>query len=230
MPSINYTDDIDMPGSSATSPFIQLKSKGEKIKFRIANTPYVRGQHWVDGKTPVACPRINRKEDCEYCQKYENGDFPPGVDEEKGRNWYQPSIQVMYPVLNRATGKSQIFQTSPSVHRTIKEAAEAGVDVSKSDLVVTRNEGAPATYYSTVRLDQSPLSPEESIAYEQAKNINFELIFSKEGKPSSMKVESSAQVKPTAKVKNTTEDKEAEEILTGNQNPDEEVAPSDIPF
>ena len=198
MPRADFTEDLNIPGSSGRSEFVQLKSKGEKIKFRIAGTPFYRGQHWPSNNgQPVDCPQVNQDEHCEYCDKFEAGELPADVKVDskgkvvKGRNWYKPTVQFLYPVLNRETEESQIFQTTLSVHMSIREAAKAGVDVYKSDWQVTRNEGSPANYYSVVRLDATKLSKTEEEALAAAKEIDFDAIYKSEAKASSMSPEES---------------------------------------
>lgn len=212
MPRIDFDQDIDVPGASSRSQFVQLKSKGEKITFRIANIPFVRGQHWAGAKNPIPCSKVNKNETCQYCDKYEAGEIPPGVDPDKGRNWYQPNLQFLYPILNRETGEAQIFQTALSVHTTIRDTAKAGVNVYASDWRVTRNEGTPAKYYSTVRLDASELSVTEKAVMEKAKAIDFEAIFAEDGKFSKME-------KPASGEEATDED--VQNLMT---------PPEDLPF
>lgn len=229
MPSIGFDEDINLPG--VRSQFISLENKGEKIRFRIANKAHYRGQHWIpDEDLPIDCPRVNNDEYCEYCEKFENGELPPGVEVDekgkivKGRNWYKPSIQFLYPILNRDTGESQIFQTTLMVHMDIREAAKAGIDVYKSDWQVTRNEGSPAKYYSTVRLDPIPLTKEDKVALEQAKKIEFETIFKEGFKTSSM--EPPVEGEPEEEQKEEQKEEPKEEPAKGT----EEVSPSDVPF
>lgn len=181
MPEIEFTDDLDLPGQKGMADFVKLEAKGEKIRFRIANKPHVRGQHWPPGDPPVDCLRVNEDSECEYCIKLEAGELPKNVTEEdvkkdSRKNWYSPSVQFLYPILNRDDGKAAIFQTTTSVHIVIREAAKAGIDVYKSDWQVVRNEGSPANYYSTIRLDPIKLEKSDKEELEAAKNINLELI------------------------------------------------------
>jgi len=181
MPQINFSDDIDVPGGGGMANFVKLESKGDKIKFRLANKPHVRAQHWPKDSRPLDCERVNNNKDCEYCAKLEEGEFPPGVTKEQVEkdarlNWYKPTIQFLYPILNRDTGVAQIFQTSTSVHVVIKDAEKAGIDVYKSDWQVTRNEGVPAKYYSVIRLDPVKLDAKDKAILEEANKIDLDAI------------------------------------------------------
>lgn len=221
MPSIDYNEDIDLPGTSR-SQFISLQNKGEKIRFRLANKAHFRGRHWnPKEKAPEDCPRINSDEYCEYCEKFESGVMPPEVKVDKkgkiteGRNWYKPSVQFLYPILNRDTGESQIFQTSLIVHLAIRNAAKAGVDVYKSDWQVERTEESPAAYYSVVRLDPIPLTKDDKATLEEAKEIDFEQIYKEETKESTM---------------DAPEEEEEPEPKKIKENEEEKVDPDDIPL
>lgn len=190
MPEINdVTDSIDEL-NTFKSQFLRLQDKGDKIKLRIAGKMFYVGRHWIGEKEVVNCSRIatgDKNTTCEWCEKFEEGLENPYAKNKS----YKAVLQFYYPIVNRefngkVVGEGQIFQTSSLVHTNIKEAAEAGIDVYKQDWQVVCNKGVPATYYSVVRLDPTPLTEAEQ---KEAKDILevFEKIKpSLEGKESSI--------------------------------------------
>jgi len=235
MPRTTFDDDITIPGSSSGAQFVQLENKGEKIKFRMADTPFFVGKHWVLDEEKsigskivskiVLCPKVNEQNSeakCKYCELFEKGEENP-VHRSKT---YKPTVQFYYPIVNRETKEAQIFQTSLSVHMAIKEAKKAGVDVYKADWQVIRNEGSPVNYYGTVRLDTIPLDDKEKQALKEVKDIPLESIFG-EGKESSMK----SEIKNEKEEREAAILKEAEEIFD-EPEPNEKgetVNPDEVP-
>src|SRR3990167_2146195 len=179
MPTAEFSDDI--PGATFRSDFVQLSKKGDRIKFRIFAKPFYIGKHWLGDREAVNCPRINSKDDkvtCEYCEKFEQGITNPG----HRSGTYKPNLQFYYPIIDRDLHAAAIFQTSVSVHMAIKEAADAGIDVYKSDWQVTRNEGDKANYYCVVRLDAIPVSEDERRSAIELKSLVAKVQASMEAK------------------------------------------------
>lgn len=190
IPTVDFTDEI--PGTDFKSDFTQLSKKGDRIKFRIFAKPFYLAKHWITEKEVVNCPKTNNKDEkltCEYCEKFENGIANPN----HRSGTYKPNLQFYYPIIDRGTHQAAIFQTSVSVHMVIKEAADAGIDVYKSDWQVTRNEGSPANYYGVVRLDGVPVTDEE-------KKSAIEL------KPTIAKIQASLEAKESKMEPKATED------------------------
>ncbi len=185
MPQLDdFSEDIDVPGSFR-SQFVQLKTKGEKIKFRIADKPFYIGRHWISERETVNCPRVNtgdKEAPCQWCEKAEAGEENP--NHRSGS--YRATLQFYYPIINRQTQEAQLFQTASQVHFQVKQAADAGINVYQSDWQVTRNEGSPATYYGVVRLDQTPLTADEKKEATKIKDMVERLKASLEGRESSM--------------------------------------------
>jgi len=181
MPEASFDKDIRVPGGQR-SQFVQLKKKGEKIRFRIAATPHYNAKHWLSRTEWVFCPRTMDESDavvpCEYCNKLEEAFQIQDQKErdEEVRKW-KPKLNFYYPILNLDTKEAQIFNTTLSVHLAIRDNEKAGVDVFKSDWQVTRNEGSPANYYGTVRLaETSKLTKKEEEALKVAKELDLEKI------------------------------------------------------
>ena len=183
MPEADFSEDI--PGSTYRSDFVQLSKKGDRIKFRIFAKPFYIGKHWIAEREAVNCPRINSKDEtvsCEYCEKFEKGVANP----HHRSGSYKPNLQFYYPIIDRETHEAAIFQTSISVHMAIKEAADAGIDVYKSDWQVTRNEGDKANYYGVVRLDAISVTEEERKSAINLKETVVKIQASLEAKESKM--------------------------------------------
>ena len=51
MPEAQFGQRLNLPVGGGS--FLKLKSKGDKIKFVIANTPHYETLHWVDRKSVV---------------------------------------------------------------------------------------------------------------------------------------------------------------------------------
>jgi|SRR3972149_4688931 len=189
MPTVDYNEDIE--GMTVfKSQFIGLREKGDKIKFKIVDKAFYVGKHWIGEKQTVNCSRVatgDKNEPCEWCEKAEQGLENPYHRSKK----YDYGLQFYYPIVTREfngkkIGEGAIFQTSQLVHNRIKEEAAAGIDIYKSDWMVTRNEGKPASYYSVIRLDPVPLSVEEQKEAKQIKEDFEKLKPSLEGKESKM--------------------------------------------
>ena len=183
MPTVDFAEDI--PGGEFRSDFVSLAKKGDKIKFRIFARPFYIAKHWITDREAVNCPRINSKDEkvtCEYCEKFNEGIENPNHRSKS----YKPNYQFYYPIIDRESHQAAIFQTSRSVHMAIKEAADAGIDVYKSDWQVTRNEGDKANYYGVVRLDAIPVTDEERKSAIELKPLVEKVQASLEAKESRM--------------------------------------------
>lgn len=170
MPEASFNKELNLPGGTGT--FVKLKGKGDKLKFRIANTPHYETIHWV-GDKPELCGKFNSDEkgsSCEHCEAYdravEDGD-------EKKSKAIKAQTNFYYPILNLDTGKPAIFQFSAkSIHYTIKGYADEDVDVFNCDWSVERTE-EQGNYYKVLRLGDKKLSPELQEQYELAKKLKI---------------------------------------------------------
>src|SRR3989304_7946564 len=175
MPLAEFGSEIKGVGNQ--SQFVQLKSKGDSITFRLAGVPGYNAKHWKEDKTWVFCPKIMQQEECKLCEEV---DFTQDLEDKRNK---KAKVTFYFPILNRETGQAQIFQTGLSVRAAIEEYQRAGEDVYKIDWKVTRNEGEnPAHYYGVVRLSEKKLTKEEEIEYEKATAIDINAII--EGKQS----------------------------------------------
>ncbi len=212
MPTVDFTDEI--PGTDFKSDFVQLSKKGDQIKFRIFAKPFYVAKHWITEKEVVNCPKVNSKDEkapCEYCEKFENGIANPN----HRSGTYKPNLQFYYPIIDRNTHQAAIFQTSVSVHMAIKETANAGIDVYKSDWQVTRNEGSPANYYGTVRLDAIPVTEEEKKSAIELKPTIAKIQASLEAKESKMEPKEELTTEEDLDVDEVS--KELEELEAGSK-------------
>jgi hypothetical protein len=187
MPYIDFGSELPSTGSK----FLKLKSKGDKVQIRLLDRPFYYGQHFLKDEAGkwnvVPCPRINDQDECEYCEKFfsiiakakKDGD-PKEIEEaKKEARAFQPSTQFYYPVLNRDTGKFQIFQTTKSVRDKIETEAKMGVKVLETDFIVLRAETSPQNYYGVTKVDSSEvkaLSTEEKDEIKKSKQTDLESI------------------------------------------------------
>lgn len=205
MPKIDFGQKISFGGSD----FIRLKSKGDKAHFRFAGSAVYEGKHFITDdygniKT-VFCPHIMGNQPCEICKnwsklmkemKEEKSEAKRKDIERKARD-FKVAISFFYPVLDRTSEaveehKAKILQTTTLVRQAIEAEVEAGIDVLEVDYILTRNEGAPATYYSLIRLDSKDtkkLTDAEWVEYEKAKMLDIEEILGHKVNKSSLSLE-----------------------------------------
>ena len=187
MPKAEFGRELDLPASEGR--YIRLKSQGDKIKFRIAGTPVYQVDHWVEGEK-IPCKKYGGGGgECSFCEDYRRA---VELGDEEMQRKFRPVTTFLYPILNRVTGKAQIFQfTAKSIHYAISGYAKEGVDVFGCDWVVERTEEPGSGYYSVMRLGSEELTEEEQAQLERARG------FLLEGK-SSKSVELSAEEKRVA--------------------------------
>jgi len=190
--SMGETLNIDKGGL-----FVKLKSKGDKVKFRLIKGGYYDGKHFVkngDGWLVTLCPRIMNELPCEYCQKYQQikaqADLLQSKDEKESvmkeaRN-YQVKMTFYYPIIDRESGKGKILKTTMSVRLELEAEFKDGIDVYEYDYVLTRTEESPAKYYKLTRMDSKQcvdLTKEEIDEMGKLTAMNLEELCG--GKPSS---------------------------------------------
>lgn len=173
----------------STSKFIKLKSKGDKIQFRILGKYVFDGKHFIGEKVNgkwegevVDCPRINDGAECETCEMFfaahrsAKKDNLTKAETEKLVNPFKPSISYYFPVLNRDTEQFEVFQTTPGVKNAIDAKLELNPKLLERDLVVMRTE-MPGNYYSLDVVDSEdtkPLSTKEKEEIKKSQEANLE--------------------------------------------------------
>lgn len=182
MPTANFGESVDF----SASRFTKLKSKGDKIQFRILDAPFYDGKHFLkdgDEWDVQPCPRINEGAECEYCEKFFKAhreakkDGLSQDDTRKLTDPWKPSISFYFPVLNRDTEKFEVFQTTKSVRDAIETEREMGTNVLTTDFVVLRTEKPGSGYYKVSTVDSSKtkdLSPKEVEEAEKGLEIGLE--------------------------------------------------------
>lgn len=182
----------DMPSTGGM--YLKVKEKGDTIQFLIAKAPTYVGKHFLrkeDGWDVPGCPRINSQEDCDYCVKFfkamaelkklkeakaPEAEWKPL--ETEARKW-GASTTFYFPVLDRATGKFGILQTTQGVRNQINAYHENGTDVLSKEFIL-RNTGKPGKekYLVTVvdSADTKDLSNEEVDEYAKAQAFDPSVI------------------------------------------------------
>lgn len=209
MPSARIGDKISLDRKE----FLELKSKGEKIKIRIANADYYyEGKHFFQGKggdwTVTPCLRVNEKLDCETCERYfelaeqvkdarNDGDEKKAKELDKEARKYRANISFYYPVLDRDTGLAGIFKTTLSTRLKLEEKQNDGVDILKFDFIVKRTEKPGSDYYSLDRVDSADtpdLTKEEKEELKKAQELKIEDVVA--GPKGTMKFEAEKKEDP----------------------------------
>lgn len=180
--------------------YLELKSKGEKVKFRLASDDYhYEGKHFIkqeNGDWLVSpCPRVNNNMECHYCEQYfailndikkakasKDAQAEKTLDKEKQK--VKPTIAFYYPVLDRETGMAAIFKTTLMIRLAFEEQKDNGVSLLDYDFIVTRTE-KPGSYYSLDRVDSAEtpeLTEDEKVELLKAKGQNLaEIVGGKKG-------------------------------------------------
>jgi len=171
MPEAPFGKRLNLPQSEGR--FIRLEHKGDKLRFRIANTPHYQTKHFLDDKTTVFCGKYNtddKKATCRYCDQYKK------LFDEKGKkaaDHLKPVMTFYYPIVNIDTNEPQIFQfNAPSIHYTFVDYDDEGIDVFACNWSVERTE-EPGNYYNIKRLSDKPLNPEQLKSLEVAKTFKL---------------------------------------------------------
>jgi len=177
MPEAAFNKKLNLPGN--TNTFVKLKSKGDKIKFRIANTPHYETIHWVGDIEFELCGRFNsddKEAKCTYCDDY---DRAVEAGDKKTADAIKAQTTFYYPILllegnaSEQVGKPAIFQfNAKSIHYNIKGYADEDVDVFACDWLVERTE-EQGNYYHVKRLSDKPLSKELQEQFELAKQLKL---------------------------------------------------------
>jgi len=171
--------------SFSASKFTKLKSKGDKIKFRLLGKPFYDGKHFMedgDGWDVRPCPRINEGAECETCELFfaaHRSAKKEGLDKketDKLTSEFKPTISFYFPVLNRESQEFEVFQTTQGVRNQIEAQAELGTKIMERDLIVIRTETPGSSYYSLSVVDSSetePLSVREKTEVKKGKKVDL---------------------------------------------------------
>jgi len=195
--------------------FLELKSKGEKLKIRLASSDYYyEGKHFFQKENKdwevTSCPRVNNELDCKYCEEYfaikkqmkEETDKAKLDALDKKARMVKANIAFYYPALDRETGLAGIFKTTLMIRLAFEEQVKDGVDILNFDFIVKRTE-KPGSYYSLDRVDSadtSKLTKEEKAELEKAQKMNIgEIIGGKKGSMSFTPEEPMSDTVKTAK-------------------------------
>lgn len=161
MPTFNMGETLNIDKGNL---FVKLKSKGDKIKFRLVKGGYYDGKHFIkngDDWTVSSCPRIMNQQSCVYCQKYSQikaealrvEDKKERDDIMKEAQKFQVKMTFYYPIIDRETGLGKILKTTLSIRQELEAEFKDGIDVYEYDYVLTRTEESPSKYYKLTRLD-----------------------------------------------------------------------------
>ena len=178
------------------SKLTKLKSKGDKLRFRILGKPHYDGKHFMENKNSDSgwdvkpCPRINEGVECDICEMFfaaHKSAKKEGLNKketDKLTSPFKPAISFYYPILNRDTQKFEIFQTTIGVRNQVEEKVSLGTKILDRDLIVIRTEDPGKTYYSLSVVDSSetePLTKQENEEIEKGKSANLDdYIYGKE--------------------------------------------------
>jgi len=185
MPTANWGD----KQSFSASKFIKLKSKGDRIQFRILGNYHYDGKHFQEdssqdsGWTITPCSRINDGAECEICEMFfaaHKSAKKEGLDRketDKLTNPFKPAISYYFPVLNRDTEEFQVFQTTAGVKNQVDAKLEISPNNLERDMVVVRTETPGSGYYSLDIVDSAdtkPLSDKEKAEMKKGQEANME--------------------------------------------------------
>jgi len=177
-----------LPNIDGNANIVRLKSKGEKIKFRLAsgNFSYV-GKHYIqcqDGSWEITeCPRIMKQEECILCDKFFDAKRVLKMDEtnkeaKADEKKYNPSIEFYYWIIDREDSQLKVLQTTTGVRGQIdmiaKDLEEQESSIFAFDLQLTRTEKA-GSYYVLDRVDSSltqELTEEEKAKVKEAEETD----------------------------------------------------------
>jgi hypothetical protein len=193
--------------STGYSKFTKLKSKGDKIQFRIVKAPFYDGKHFLKDEQGnwniVPCPRINEGKECEICNNYfkvlakAKKDAVDQKEKDRLTKPFKPTISFYFPIINRETGLFEVFQTTKSVRDKIEDQIQLGVKILDRDIIVIRTEKPGADYYSLSVVDSAEtkaLSSSEQQELAKGKDIDLsEFIYGTEEEDTSIAVETNIE-------------------------------------
>lgn len=168
MPYAEYGEKLSFGGGS---PFHKLKSKGDKLRFRLLGAPFIEGKHFFkldDGSWDIQpCSRINDGSKCPHCDIYfsiimkakKTGDKTLMEQAKKEAEPFKNSIAVYFPVLDREDETFKVFQSSISVRNKIEDEVSLGTKVLDVDFIVLRTENPGSDYYKLSRVDSADTKP-----------------------------------------------------------------------
>lgn len=211
MPQVGFGEKLPTGGSQ----FIKLSSKGDKVRIRLLDAPFVEGKHFFqtgvdeNGK-PIwdiqGCPRINDGGKCEHCDKFfaikrkvkKETDKTIIAQLNKEADQWKPSTFVHYPVIDRMNACFAVFQTTVGVRQQIEDEFSLGTKVLDVDFIVLRTETPGSGYYKVSKVDSAdttPLLPAEEEAIEAYKSMNLaDLVGGRYDEESNTAIEANSEV------------------------------------
>lgn len=177
MPEATFGQRLNLPSSGGS--FLKLKSKGDKVRFAIANTPHYETHHWVGDKEKVLCGKYNGEDKdafCKYCDEHKSLIDAGKKDQAKK---VAPVTTFYYPIVNLSIENDPqpaVFQfTAKSIHYTISGYADEGVDVFGCTWVVERTE-EQGNYYKILNLGPLKTNDKVKDALSRAKEIKLQAV------------------------------------------------------
>ena len=188
MPQVGFGEKLPTGGSQ----FIKLKSKGDVVRVRLLDAPFIEGKHFfADGvddngrqKWKIEeCPRVNAAHIFFFFFKFfalkrqakKETDKTVISQINKEADYWKPSTMVHYPVIDRLNACFAVFQTTVGVREQIEAEYSLGVKVLDVDFNIMRTEN-PGSYYKVSRVDSAettPLLPAELEAVEKYKTTDI---------------------------------------------------------
>lgn len=174
MPEAQFGQRINLPSSG--SSFIKLKSKGDKIRFCIANTPHYETYHWLSDQEKVLCGRYNSEDKEAYCKLCDEWKSLLDAGKKDQAKKVAPITTFYYPVVDLVKNEPAVFQfTAKSIHYTISGYADEGVDVFDCLWSIERTE-EQGNYYKILNLGPKKLNKEQEEALVKAKEIKVKAV------------------------------------------------------
>lgn len=185
MPYAQFGEKLSFGGGS---PFFKLKSKGDKLRFRLLGAPFIEGKHFFkleDGSWDIQpCVRINENGKCPHCAAYfsiimkakKTGDKTLMEQAKKEAAPFKNSISAYFPVLDRDTEEFKVFQGGISIRNKIEDEVALGTKVLAVDFIVLRTENPGSDYYKLSRVDSGdtkPLTDKEKAEIERYKTLDL---------------------------------------------------------
>lgn len=167
MPSLAFGQKLQ----TGFSQFTKLKDKGDKLRFRLLDAPFVEGKHFFklqDGSWEVVpCVRINDGQKCVHCDTYfsmianakKSGDKTVLEQAKQEARQFQCAVVVYYPVIDRETEEFKLFQTTLGVRGKIEAEFELGTKVLDVDFIVLNTGGVGKDRYMLTKADSADTKP-----------------------------------------------------------------------
>ncbi|NMB82689.1 MAG: hypothetical protein GYA14_12820 [Ignavibacteria bacterium] len=195
MPSANFGERTNLDNRSL---FVELKEKGESIRFMLAGGGFYDGKHFMasedGGWNVIDCPRIMKNEPCEMCETYfelrREAKDQEGAQKEatlKKARSYNAKITFYYPIVDLDLSETKVLKTVLQIRTKLEGDFKQGINVLEQPYKLSRTEDEDE-YFKLEKITPFKLSQEQQEAYDEAKKLNLEEIVI--GKKSSQSFES----------------------------------------